>query len=300
VVESFPLKMWVCVSDDFELKNVLLKILNSASVSNSNPIHQENIDVEQLQNHLRNKLVGQKFLLVLDDVWNEDRVKWEELKDIIQGFAGAEGSKVLATTRSHIVANVMGTTSSHILQGLSSKDSLSVFVKWAFKEGEVENYPELKKIGEEIVKKCGGLPLALRTLGSSLFLKFDIEDWKNALRKDELGLEIMQISVPTITALAADPIASLIDTAFIGHIGPVELDSVGVSIAIFNQVSKIAIIPLVSVTTSLVAEEDAAVKLQSEPSVKEMLIKASLVNEEIQLEVVENIEQSAGISFHLQ
>lgn len=29
----------------------------------------------------------------------------------------------------------------------------------------------------------------------------------------------MQISVPTILALAADPIASLIDTAFIGHIG---------------------------------------------------------------------------------
>ncbi|GAU33412.1 hypothetical protein TSUD_21050 [Trifolium subterraneum] len=54
----------------------------------------------------------------------------------------------------------------------------------------------------------------------------------------------MQISVPTIMALAADPIASLIDTAFIGHIGPVELAAVGVSIAIFNQVSKIAIIPL--------------------------------------------------------
>ncbi|KAK2400614.1 MATE efflux family protein [Trifolium repens] len=103
----------------------------------------------------------------------------------------------------------------------------------------------------------------------------------------------MQISVPTIMALAADPVASLIDTAFIGHIGPVELAAVGVSIAIFNQVSKIAIIPLVSVTTSLVAEEDAADKLQSQPSIKEMLIKASSVNEEIQLEVQDNIEQSA-------
>ncbi|WJX11201.1 hypothetical protein P8452_01839 [Trifolium repens] len=178
VVESFPLKMWVCVSDDFELKHVLLKILNSDSASNSNPIHQENFDVEQLQNHLRNKLVGQKFLLVLDDVWNEDRVKWEALKDIMQGVAGAEGSKVLVTTRSHAVANVMGTTSPHILQGLSKKDSLSVFVKWAFKEGEVKNYPKLMEIGKVVVQKCGGLPLALRTLGSSLFLKFEIEDWK--------------------------------------------------------------------------------------------------------------------------
>lgn len=38
--------------------------------------------------------------------------------------------------------------------------------------------------------------------------------------------------------------------------GPVELGAVGVSIALFNQVSRIAIFPLVSVTTSFVAEED--------------------------------------------
>lgn len=42
--------------------------------------------------------------------------------------------------------------------------------------------------------------------------------------------------------------------------GPVELAAVGVSIAVFNQVSRIAIFPLVSVTTSFVAEEDAASK----------------------------------------
>ncbi|CAN1255458.1 Protein DETOXIFICATION 42 [Linum perenne] len=67
----------------------------------------------------------------------------------------------------------------------------------------------------------------------------------------------MEIAVPAALALAADPIASLIDTAFIGQLGPVELAAVGVSIAVFNQVSKIAIFPIVSVTTSLVAEEDA-------------------------------------------
>ncbi|XP_015949772.1 protein DETOXIFICATION 42 isoform X2 [Arachis duranensis] len=108
---------------------------------------------------------------------------------------------------------------------------------------------------------------------------------RNAFRKDELGLEIMHISLPTTLALAADPIASLIDTAFIGHIGPVELAAVGVSIAIFNQISKIAIIPLVSVTTSLVAEEDAVDKLQNQPSETEMLIHTSSVTEETKLEV---------------
>ncbi|KAL6953188.1 Protein DETOXIFICATION 42, partial [Sarracenia purpurea var. burkii] len=79
----------------------------------------------------------------------------------------------------------------------------------------------------------------------------------DVFKKDELGLEIAAIALPAALALTADPIASLIDTAFIGHIGPVELAAVGVAIAIFNQVSKIAIFPLVSVTTSFVAEEDA-------------------------------------------
>lgn len=45
--------------------------------------------------------------------------------------------------------------------------------------------------------------------------------------------------------------------------GPTELAAVGVAIAVFNQASKIAIFPVVSVTTSFVAEEDAASKLSS-------------------------------------
>ncbi|KAK2967427.1 hypothetical protein RJ640_022359 [Escallonia rubra] len=83
---------------------------------------------------------------------------------------------------------------------------------------------------------------------------------RSVFRMDELGQEIAQIAIPAALALTADPIASLVDTAFIGQIGPVELAAVGVSIAVFNQVSRIAIFPLVSVTTSFVAEEDAIVK----------------------------------------
>ncbi|KAK4281864.1 hypothetical protein QN277_013310 [Acacia crassicarpa] len=108
---------------------------------------------------------------------------------------------------------------------------------------------------------------------------------RNALGRDDLGLEIMDIALPTTLALAADPIASLIDTAFIGHIGPVELAAVGVSIAIFNQVSKIAIIPLVSVTTSLVAEEESAEKTENHDEEKELLTRGSSVDEEMRLNV---------------
>ncbi|XP_057731554.1 protein DETOXIFICATION 42-like [Arachis stenosperma] len=83
------------------------------------------------------------------------------------------------------------------------------------------------------------------------------KDTRQVFKLDSLGREILSIALPAAMALTADPIASLVDTAFIGRIGAVELAAVGVSIALFNQVSRIAIFPLVSCTTSFVAEEDS-------------------------------------------
>ncbi|KAJ9139680.1 hypothetical protein P3X46_030390 [Hevea brasiliensis] len=106
------------------------------------------------------------------------------------------------------------------------------------------------------------------------------KDFRHVLKPDELGLEIARIALPAALALTADPIASMVDTAFIGRIGPVELAAVGVSIALFNQVSRIAIFPLVSVTTSFVAEEDAIGKVSPEVQESESLETGSLVNSE--------------------
>ncbi|CAN0927869.1 Protein DETOXIFICATION 44, chloroplastic [Linum grandiflorum] len=80
---------------------------------------------------------------------------------------------------------------------------------------------------------------------------------RDAIRFDELGLEILSIALPAALALAADPITSLVDTAFVGHIGPVELAAVGVSVSVFNLVSKLFNVPLLNTTTSFVAEEQA-------------------------------------------
>ncbi|MCL7030284.1 hypothetical protein MKW94_002415 [Papaver nudicaule] len=108
------------------------------------------------------------------------------------------------------------------------------------------------------------------------------KDARLLFKKDELGMDILRIAIPAALALLADPIASLIDTAFIGHIGPVELAGVGVAIAVFNQVSRIAIFPLVSITTSFVAEEDAVNRLSTEAKLEAgKLEKSCLENSEV-------------------
>ncbi|KAE8728367.1 MATE efflux family protein 1 [Hibiscus syriacus] len=88
------------------------------------------------------------------------------------------------------------------------------------------------------------------------------------------------MSGSTALALTADPIASLVDTAFIGQIGAVELAAVGVSIALFNQVSRVAIFPLVSVTTSFVAEEDTIGRVSSEARESDYMETGSCVDTE--------------------
>ncbi|XP_040948655.1 protein DETOXIFICATION 44, chloroplastic [Gossypium hirsutum] len=69
----------------------------------------------------------------------------------------------------------------------------------------------------------------------------------------------LSIVLPVVLALAADPIASLVDTAFVGHLGSVELAVVGVSVSIFNLVSRLFNVPLLNITTSFVAEEQALI-----------------------------------------
>lgn len=71
-----------------------------------------------------------------------------------------------------------------------------------------------------------------------------------------------------------------------------ELAAVGVAIAIFNQASKVAIFPLVSVTTSFVAEEDAKGSSRGEYQEIEIVEKQSASNNEKQELIVE--KQSAS------
>ncbi|QCE12084.1 multidrug resistance protein [Vigna unguiculata] len=92
---------------------------------------------------------------------------------------------------------------------------------------------------------------------------------KGWFKFDELGMEIVLIALPAALALAADPIASLIDTAFVGHIGAVELAAVGVSASVFNLVSKAFNVPLLNITTSFVAEEQALINREVESSPKD-------------------------------
>ncbi|KAK1304959.1 hypothetical protein QJS10_CPB11g02123 [Acorus calamus] len=67
--------------------------------------------------------------------------------------------------------------------------------------------------------------------------------------------ELVFLALPAIFGQAVDPLAQLMETAYIGRLGSMELASAGVSVSIFNIISKLFNVPLLSITTSFVAED---------------------------------------------
>ncbi|XP_038719798.1 disease resistance protein RGA2-like [Tripterygium wilfordii] len=202
VDEYFQLKMWVYVSEkEFHKKHIYQKMIKS--LTNQNLV---DFDLDQLQNCVRDQLNGKKFLLVLDDEWSVDRSRWLELIDLLEEVAN--GGKIIVTTRSNSVAETVESISSYKLKGLSLDDCLSLFKKCAFKKGEDERYPNLVEIGYDIVKKCGGLPLAVRTLGTLLYTKRDEHYWKNIRDNDIWKLKQKEGDILPALRLSYDELPS--------------------------------------------------------------------------------------------
>ncbi|KAK4285493.1 hypothetical protein QN277_002184 [Acacia crassicarpa] len=168
----FELMMWVCVSDEthaLSINTLAQKIIDELPTS-----AQTHQPVETLSRKIEEKC----FLLVLDDVWNiKDRGEWLKLQNLFRG--GRKGSMIIVTTRIMEVANTMGTDPPFHLKGLDEDKSWELFCRVAFRDGkEPDDQEELVDIGKDIVRKCAGVPLAIRTIGSLLFTKgLEVSEW---------------------------------------------------------------------------------------------------------------------------
>lgn len=70
---------------------------------------------------------------------------------------------------------------------------------------------------------------------------------------ESLDKEIFDIAFPTLATLAADPIAALVSTAWVGQLGATELAGVGVALSLYGSITKIFNMPLLAVITSSTA-----------------------------------------------
>ncbi|XP_020095773.1 disease resistance protein RGA2-like [Ananas comosus] len=202
VGEFFDLVMWVCVSDQFDVTMLTRKILEAAKVWDS--LGDKRLNT--IQEILKEKLISKKFLLVLDDVWNDDKIlEWDKLMAPLK--FGRKGSKILLTTRMNSVANIVarvlrGKKESLKLSGLKEDDFILLFNKHAFSGENIDNHKNLQLIGQQIAKKLGGCPLAAKILGGCLNSWMDEKYWRRILNENFLNLQESEDNIRVILRLS--------------------------------------------------------------------------------------------------
>ncbi|XP_020696360.2 disease resistance protein RGA2-like [Dendrobium catenatum] len=195
ITKEFGLKMWVCVSNNFDVKKVIADMLQSLKKEKPRC---DTLDA--LQNSLRTEIMSQKFLLVLDDIWEEDeekdKSKWEDVLAPLS--SGGFGSKILVTTRTDSVAlaKVLKKKKEIVkLEGLAEDECLQLLNSHAF--AGVENSPNdhenLRVIARDIVKKLSRSPLAAKVIGGVLnSLDLDARRWREVLESNLLDQNSIQ------------------------------------------------------------------------------------------------------------
>ncbi|CAA3029695.1 disease resistance RPP13 1 [Olea europaea subsp. europaea] len=177
VKDEFDLKAWACVSDQFDALMVTKTILNQVS-----PRRYDDDDFNTLQVKLKQNLSNKKFLLVLDDVWNENFEDWDILKRPF--LASKPGSKIIVTTRQHSVVQNMTHRPAYDLNVLSGTDALSLLAQHALEAKTFDARPDLRDIGRAVVKRCENLPLAVKALGGLLRTMVSPNEWEDVLNSE--------------------------------------------------------------------------------------------------------------------
>nr|XP_043614974.1 putative disease resistance RPP13-like protein 1 [Erigeron canadensis] len=175
VKDHFKLHAWVCVSDDFDVFKITETIFRAMASKNK-----EFKDLNEVQIALSDQLKEKRFLVVLDDIWSEKYVDWENL---VKPFhSGAPGSKVIMTTRKEGLLKQIGFDHLNKLGSLSHDDAMSLLARHALDVDNFDSHTDLKPHGEVIVKNCGHLPLALKVVGRLLKRNISEQYWQHMLK----------------------------------------------------------------------------------------------------------------------
>ncbi|GLT50773.1 hypothetical protein SLA2020_242350 [Shorea laevis] len=208
----YDLVAWVCVSEEFDEKIILgdmLEYLDSFAGQMNN--------IDALIQKLGQKLENRKFLLVLDDVWNDDRDKWDSFKSRLLKILKTSGNSILVTTRSDKVASIMEALpmKKHDMAKLSDHECWLIIEDVVLRSSTEISIPsDLEGIGKEIAKKCGGLPLVASVIGGILSHEMKTDKWQEILDDKAWILQDENKKILSILKMSFDRLPSSLKKCF--------------------------------------------------------------------------------------
>ncbi|XP_022717761.1 disease resistance protein RPM1-like [Durio zibethinus] len=177
----FDYRAWITVSQSHNtverLRTMIRRFYETKKELPPNGI--DAMDKEELISKSREYLHDKRYVVVFDDVWNEDF--WQDIEYALPETNS--GIRIIITTRSLSVAEFCKKSSLlhvHNLAPLSLEMAQELLCTRAFQfDQQKQCPPELKDLSFDIVKKCEGLPLAIVAIGGLLSTKGkDVLQWE--------------------------------------------------------------------------------------------------------------------------
>ncbi|XP_044984237.1 disease resistance protein PIK6-NP-like [Hordeum vulgare subsp. vulgare] len=164
---GFDSQAFVPVGRNPDVKKIFRDILIGLEKNKYTNINLMVLDERQLIEEIREFLEDKRYLVIIDDIW--DGKLWGDIKLAFSNMNNL-GSRLITTTRIFTVSEACCRSahdSVYKMEPLSSNDSARLFYKRIF-SSENGCPSELKEISRDILKKCGGVPLAILTIASLL------------------------------------------------------------------------------------------------------------------------------------
>ncbi|XBH97382.1 hypothetical protein VPH35_127052 [Triticum aestivum] len=161
---QFDCAAFVHVGQNPDIRKIFKDVLYGLDKEKFKDIHNTTKD-ENLLKDISEFLVDKRYLIVVDDIWTEEI--WRYISCAM--YRNKLHSRVITTTRDMSVSQACLSFPDdmiHKMKPLSDEHSQILFHQRIFQS---EKCPEdLQVVSRDILKKCGGVPLAINTIASLL------------------------------------------------------------------------------------------------------------------------------------
>ncbi|XP_039142175.1 putative disease resistance protein RGA3 [Dioscorea cayenensis subsp. rotundata] len=211
ISQHFDLRLWVHVPEDFDEVSITTGMIQLAS-KQARPDTNNLVELQKLlSEHIRKK----KFLIVLDDVWYDEKstelankVRWMRVLAPLRH--GQLGSRILVTSPMKLVTKMFTCTMDPVvLRGLEDEACFALFNRLVFGVADIQTPDDRdlileigkKIVAEKIIARCSGLPLAVFAVAGMLSQMLEAEEWKEILWSDNSFEDVIRIQLVSFQRL---------------------------------------------------------------------------------------------------
>ncbi|TYI24267.1 hypothetical protein ES332_A06G222000v1 [Gossypium tomentosum] len=169
----FEVVIWALVSKDYDVEKIQDRIGKNVGFSDGS---WKNKSADQKAIDIYGILSNKRFVVLLDDLWQ--RVDLNQVG--IPKPSQENGSKLIFTTRSLEICGEMGARRKIKVECLEPEKAWELFQDKVGDE-TLNSHPDIPNLAKQVAERCGGLPLALITIGRAMACKTTLEEWNYAI-----------------------------------------------------------------------------------------------------------------------